>query len=189
MSEKEVMTNSDNSKAERSTASRSAIEEVDTKREEDAMKRNEQSWDNEGGHMSSTAGRVTCVSGADLRYVVILSHHGSGTTKRGFATMREAEAYIKRNTPVPGARLSTTYDQPASEPRGSTTATDSTMNDEGILARLKVIDQRLRHISTEDAASVLAGGMANAGIHEQERLRLIAETERILDELDGTTND
>ena len=29
-------------------------------------------------------------------------------------------------------------------------------------------------------------GMASAGIHEQERLRLIAETERILDELDGT---
>jgi hypothetical protein len=31
--------------------------------------------------------------------------------------------------------------------------------------------------------------MANAGIHAQERLRLIAETEHILDELDGTTND
>ena len=63
------------------------------------------------------------------------------------------------------------------------------MNDEGILARLKVIDQRLRRISTEDAASVLAGGLANAGINERERLRLIAETERILDELDGTTDD
>jgi hypothetical protein len=61
------------------------------------------------------------------------------------------------------------------------------MNDEDILARLKVIDQRLRQISTEEAASALAGGLANAGIQEQERLRLIAETERILDELDGTT--
>jgi hypothetical protein len=61
------------------------------------------------------------------------------------------------------------------------------MNDEDILARLKVIDQRLRQISTEEAASVLAGRLANAGIQEQERLRLIAETERILDELDGTT--
>jgi hypothetical protein len=56
-----------------------------------------------------------------------------------------------------------------------------------ILARLKVIDEPLRQISTEEAASVLAGGLANAGIQEQERLRLIAETERILDELDGTT--
>jgi hypothetical protein len=63
------------------------------------------------------------------------------------------------------------------------------MNDEDILARLKVIDQRLRQISTEDAASVLAGGLANAGIQEQERLRLVEETERILDELGGMSND
>jgi hypothetical protein len=62
------------------------------------------------------------------------------------------------------------------------------MNDEDILARLKAIDHRLRQISTEDAASVLAGGLISAGIHEQERLKLIAETERILDELDGTTS-
>jgi hypothetical protein len=59
------------------------------------------------------------------------------------------------------------------------------MSDESILARLKVIDRRLRNISTEDAATVLAGGLAMAGINEQERLRLVAETERILDELDG----
>jgi hypothetical protein len=65
-------------------------------------------------------------------------------------------------------------------------ARESAMTDEDILARLKVIDERLRRISSEDAASVLAGGLASAGIHEQERLRLIAETERILDELDGT---
>jgi len=54
---------------------------------------------------------------------------------------------------------------------------------------LKVIDHRLRQISTEDAASVLARGLASAGINEQERLRLIAETERILDELDGKNDD
>jgi hypothetical protein len=59
------------------------------------------------------------------------------------------------------------------------------MNDEDILARLRVIDKRLRQISTEDAASVLAGGLIAAGLHEQERLKLISETERILDELDG----
>jgi hypothetical protein len=102
--------------------------------------------------------------------------------------MREAEAFIKRNTPLPGAILSTTYDRPASAPRSSPKA-ESIMNDEDILARLKVIDQRLRQISTEDAASVLAGGLANAGIQEQERLRLVEETERILDELGGTSND
>jgi hypothetical protein len=54
---------------------------------------------------------------------------------------------------------------------------------------LKVIDRRLRRISEEDAASVMAGGLANAGIREPERLRLIAETERILDELDGENHE
>jgi len=181
------------SKGKSFTPFRSAAEEDHTKRENDAVKRDEQCWENEGGHMSSTTGRVTRISGADLPYVVTLAHHATESTEHQFATMREAEAYIKRNTPVPGAVLSTTYDRPATE-RGASridaqTHTESSMNDEGILARLKVIDQRLRQISTEDAASVLAGALVNAGIRETERLRLVAETERILDELDGTTND
>ena len=50
------------------------------------------------------------------------------------------------------------------------------MSDVDVLPALKVIQQRLRQISTEKAASVLAGGLANARIHEQERVRLIAET-------------
>jgi hypothetical protein len=75
----------------------------------------EQTWDNEGGHMSSTAGRITHVPGADLPYVVILSHHGSDATEHSFATMREAEAFIKRNTPVPAPGLSALYDRPASD--------------------------------------------------------------------------
>ena len=183
------MMNSHNSKSENFTAFRSAGEEADSKRENDALKREEQSWDNEGGHMSSTAGRVTRVSGADLPYVVTLSHHGGGTTQREFATMREAEAYIKRNTPVPAAALSTTYDRPAPEPRASPPDTESSMNDEDVLARLKVIDRRLRQISKEEAASVLAGGLAKAGIRETERRRLLAETERILDELDANDVD
>ncbi|HEV2596468.1 MAG TPA: hypothetical protein VGU01_14850 [Sphingomicrobium sp.] len=152
------------------------------------MKRNEQGGGDEGGHMSSTRGRVMRVPGADLAYLVVLSHHGSEPTEHAFATMREAEAFIKRNTPVPGARLSTTYDRPASEP-GEVTDMEVIMNDEDILARLKIIDRRLRMISTEEAASVLAGGLAKAGIREQERLRLISETERILDELDGRSDD
>lgn len=59
------------------------------------------------------------------------------------------------------------------------------MTDEQILARLKVIDRRLRQISVQEAASVLAKGMKAARIYEEERLKLITETERILDELDG----
>ena len=153
------------------------------------MKRDEQSWDNEGGHMSSTAGRVTHAPRAVLPYVVVLQHQGGEPTERAFATMREAEAFIRRNTPVPGATLSALYDRPASDPSGlSGDRIESAMNDEDTLARLKVIDQRLRQISSEDAASVLAGGLASAGIHEEERLRLIAETERILDELDGKSD-
>ena len=94
-----------------------------------------------------------------------------------------------RALPVPAAALSTTYDRPAPEPRASPPDTESSMNDEDVLARLKVIDRRLRQISTEEAASVLAGGLAKAGIRETERRRLLAETERILDELDANDVD
>jgi hypothetical protein len=79
------------------------------------MRREEQTWKNEGGHMSSTAGRVTYVADADLPYVVVLTHHGTEATEHAFATMREAEAFIKRNTPVPGRTLSALYDRPASD--------------------------------------------------------------------------
>ena len=171
------------------TAFRSAAEEADTKREIEAMKHEELAFDNEGGHMSSTTGRVTRVSGADLPYIVTLAHHRSEPTEHAFATMREAEAFIERNTPVPGRALSSLYDRPASDFGASEGRQANSANDEDILGRLKIIDQRLRQISSEDAASVLAGGMASAGIHEQERMRLIAETERILDELDGKVSD
>lgn len=79
------------------------------------MKREEQSVEDEGGHMSSTAGRVMHVPGAELSYVAILSHHESEATQHAFATMREAEAFIRRNTPVPGRTLSALYDRPASD--------------------------------------------------------------------------
>lgn len=103
------------SKGKSFTAFRSAAEEADTKREKDKMKPEEQAWDNEGGHMSSTEGRVTHVPGAELPYVVVLTHHESETTEHSFATMHEAEAFIKRNTPVPGRPLSALYDRPASD--------------------------------------------------------------------------
>jgi hypothetical protein len=182
---RKLLHNPPKSKGKTFTAFRSAAEEADTKRENDLVKGEQQSWDNEGGHMSSTAGQVTRVPGADLPYVVSLAHHGSEPTEHHFSTMREAEGYIKRNTPVPGAALSTTYDRPASGPGASLSDTEG----KEILARLKVIGERLRRISTEDAASVLARGIAKAGIQEQERVRLLAETERILDEIDATNGD
>lgn len=93
------------------TVFRSAAEEAETKRERTETSREEQSWDNEGGHMSSTSGWVSQVSGAELPYVVTLAHHGGETSEHAFATMREAEAFIKRNTPVPGRALSALYDR------------------------------------------------------------------------------
>lgn len=69
----------------------------------------------EGGHMSSTAGRITHVAGSGLPYLVTLSHQNSEATEHSFATMREAEAFIKRNTPVPGRALSDLYDRPAGD--------------------------------------------------------------------------
>lgn len=155
---------------------------------EEAAQKSLRNANTEGGHMSSTAGRVKHVPGENLPFVVTLTHHKCDATEHSFATMREAEAFIERNTPVPRPALSALYDRPASD-FGAPQSGERGMNDEAILARLKVIDQRLRQISTEDAASVLAAGLASAGIHEQERLRLIAETERILDELDGKNDD
>jgi hypothetical protein len=105
MFRREVMQNSGDSTDTSLTAFRSDTD----------MKRDEQSWDNEGGHMSSTEGQITRVAGAELPYVVVLSHHGSDATEHAFATMRAAEAFIKRNTPVVGPRLSSLYDRPASD--------------------------------------------------------------------------
>jgi len=75
----------------------------------------QQSRNDEGGHMSSTAGRVIHVCGAALPFVAVLAHHGTEATQHGFATMREAEAFIKRNTPVPSRTLSPLYDRPAGD--------------------------------------------------------------------------
>jgi hypothetical protein len=83
--------------------------------EEAAMRVEQETWDNEGGHTSATAGRVMHNSSAKLPYTAILQRHFSEATEHHFATMREAEAFIRRNTPVPGASLSKLYDRPASD--------------------------------------------------------------------------
>ncbi len=102
------MHDSDRAKGKSFTVFRSAAEEAE-------MKSAERDWANEGGHMSSTAGRVVQRAGEDLPFIAVLSHHGSEHTEHGFATMREAEAFIKRNTPVPERKLSKLYDRRASE--------------------------------------------------------------------------
>lgn len=109
------MQDSPRSKGKSFTVFRSAAEEAETKRQSAETQHEEQAWDNEGGHMSSTSGRVTHVPGAKLPYLVVLAHHESDVTEHSFATMREAEDFIKRNTPLPGRSLSALYDRPASE--------------------------------------------------------------------------
>jgi hypothetical protein len=78
--------------------------------EEAKMKDDEQSWDKEGGHMSCTSGRVITVRGGDKSFKVIMSREGGQTSEHMFSTMREAEAFIRRNTPRPPER-STAYDR------------------------------------------------------------------------------
>ena len=73
---------------------RTAAEESATRAEQDA-------WDNEGGHMSSTRGLIVSTPDAKLPYKVILKHEGLPDTECYFATMRECEAFVRRNTPKP----------------------------------------------------------------------------------------
>ena len=68
----------------------------------------------EGGHMSSRFGRIVRTSSLDLPYKVILTHDQCAETERSFGTMREAEAFIRRNTPRPRPR-STFWDRGAPE--------------------------------------------------------------------------
>jgi hypothetical protein len=80
--------------------------------EEASNKGDPESADLEGGHMSSERGKIVHTPGSDLPYKAILTHDAGDDTEHDFATMREAEAFIKRNTPVPTARR-TTYDRAA----------------------------------------------------------------------------
>lgn len=85
----------------------SAVEEANANKEQEC-------WDNEGGHVSSTCGRVVLTPGEKLPYRVLLTHDDRAETGHAFATMREAEAFIRRSTPLPPAR-STLRDHNAGE--------------------------------------------------------------------------
>jgi hypothetical protein len=66
----------------------------------------------EGGHMSSRYGRIVRTADSDYPYKAILTHDECAETECSFATMQEAEAFIRRNTPRPKAR-STFWDRDA----------------------------------------------------------------------------
>jgi hypothetical protein len=56
---------------------------------------------------------VVSTPGSDLPYKAVLSHQGRNDSEHAFPTIREAEAFIRRNTPAPPARR-TLYDRDAS---------------------------------------------------------------------------
>ena len=58
----------------------------------------------EGGHMSAVGGRVVHCPDADRPFKVILTRHAARELEHSFATMREAEDFIRRNA---GPRTST----------------------------------------------------------------------------------
>jgi hypothetical protein len=59
-------------------------------------------------------GRIMRVAGAELPYVVVLTASVSDAAQHAFATMREAEIFMKHNTPdVTAGMLSPLYDRPA----------------------------------------------------------------------------
>jgi hypothetical protein len=58
----------------------------------------------EGGHMSSRFGRIVHTADAERPFKAILTHDECAETECAFATMREAEDYIRRNTPRPKPR-------------------------------------------------------------------------------------
>jgi hypothetical protein len=73
------------------------------------MKGEAQRRDDERGHMSCTGGRIVRNVGARMPYTVVLTLPGGETRQRDFPTMQEAEAFVRRNTPLPASR-STLHD-------------------------------------------------------------------------------
>ena len=66
----------------------------------------------ERGHVNSMFGRIVRTSDTKTPYTAILTHDQCAETECSFATMREAEAFIRGNTPRPKPR-STFWDRAA----------------------------------------------------------------------------
>lgn len=85
------------------TALGSAAEEAAMMHGTDAMERED-----------SPAGRITRIAAAELPYVVVLTASVGEATQHGFATMRDAEVFMRRNMPErTDGTLSPLYDRPA----------------------------------------------------------------------------
>ena len=65
--------------------------------EEAAAKMERESWDHGVGQLTSTRARLVRTPDGDEPYKVMLIHNGSAETAHAFATMRDAEAFIRAN--------------------------------------------------------------------------------------------
>ena len=65
---------------------------------------------NEAVHAPSVTARVVLVPGTDMPYNVVISRDGEGCSGHLFRTMREAEAFVRRNVQAPAERC-TVYDR------------------------------------------------------------------------------
>ena len=91
----------------------SAAEEAAANRGNESTSPGERPWNQGARKLNSAANRITRMGGAELPYVVVLATPASGSAEHSFATMREAEDFIKRSAPAPQRTLSTLYDRPA----------------------------------------------------------------------------
>ena len=78
------------------------------------MRAAQDGWDDEAAPMCA-AGRIVLNSGSDRRYSAVLTGDDGGLIERAFATMREAEAFVRRSTPAATAQCSV-FERPADIP-------------------------------------------------------------------------
>ena len=67
-----------------------------------------------GERKTTAVARIVQTPGSALPYKVVFTDQSSVTSEHAFATIREAEAFIRQNTPAPTAR-SELYDREAGE--------------------------------------------------------------------------
>jgi hypothetical protein len=82
---------------------RSAGEEAELRRD------GETQHDHESGHASCVSGRIVSRRGTPMPFTAVMKREDGTAFEVDFASMGEAETFIRRNTPRPAPRL-TTYD-------------------------------------------------------------------------------
>ena len=81
--------------------------------EESLARLEQQSRGTLDGGMAAACERIVSTPGADLPYKVLLTRNHRAEAAHPFATMRDAEAFIRRNSPATTSALSTLYDRDA----------------------------------------------------------------------------